>query len=540
MKKMQELIVKISTRFINLSGTEIDYWIDSTLQEIGEFCGVDRSYVFMLSAGNEQMSNTHEWCREGITPQMNELKNEQLADWPWWKKQLHRKAPIVIFDINELPAAASSEKKNWQAHEIKSLVTVPMIYNKVNIGFLGFDAVTALHKWNDSEIMLLKMIADILASAMERKKTEDSLSSAESLYQLFINTINEGIAISQNDRFIFVNQKLADMLGYTAAEMTGKDYHEIYTTKGQELLAERQRMRRVGKVPPQRYETTFKRKNGRTIDVSVSPVITEYKGALATFGVISDITEYKRLSLAQQALEVKLLKQQRMQSLTLMMSGIIHNIKNTLTIVMGRAQLLKIRLPQLKEPDLIINSVKKIESLLTSFIDKIYFEQENKRVQINLSDLLKNELLFLETEAFFKAEIKKELVLQRDLPPITGYYSDFSQGLMNIVNCCVESMRDTPQKILTVKTSALPKGVQVEILTTGKHIAEEHIEALVAPKYFRLDPEQAEQSDQSALIKFNLYNAYMLLNGYGAKFTVINKPEGGTILRVLFPVENDR
>lgn len=536
MKKMQNLIIKISTRFINISSEEIGYWIDMALQDIGEFCRVDRSYVFLLSPDKKQMSNTNEWCQEEIDSQISRLKNMELADYPWWKAQLQHKTPVVLNSLDELPREAKNEKAEFQAEGIKSLLVVPMIYNRSCIGFLGFDSVKAARQWSDEEIMLLKMVADILTSAIERKKTEDSLSDTESLNRIFVNTINEGIAISQKDRFIFVNKKLAEMLGYTMNELIGKDYHEVYTARGVELLEERRRMRQLGKIPPERYETTFKCKNGHTIDVEVSPVITDYKGSLATFSVISDITEYKRLSLAQQSMEVKLLKQQRMLSLTLMMSGIIHNIKNTLTIIMGRAQLLKIRLPQLKEPDIIVNNVKKIEALLTTFIDKIYLEQENKKIQVNLSDLLKNELLFLETESFFKAQIKKELLLSRDLPSINGYYSDFSQGLMSIVHCCVESMRDSAAKTLTIRTDSVSQGVSVEITTTGRPIAEGDIDELFTPRFYRVIPGTGESSDPAALTKFNLYNAYMLLNGYGAKFTVVNNPEGGTTFRVEFPV----
>jgi PAS domain S-box-containing protein len=537
MKKMQNLIIKISTRFINIAGDEVNFWIDTALQELGEFCQVDRSYVFLLTPDKKFMSNTNEWCRETIKPQISRLKDLQTSRFSWWLTQLNRKLPIVLNSLDELPHEAQHEAEEFRIEEIKSLLAVPMIYNKTCVGFLGFDAVKAPHKWSDDEIALLKMVADILTNAIERKKTEENLSETESLYRLFINTINAGIVISQQDRFLYVNKKMADMLGYTESELIGKDYREVYTSRGLDLLEERRRMRQVGKIPPDRYETTFKCKDGHIIDVEISPVITDYRGALATFAVINDISEYKRMSLDQQAMQVKLLKQQRLLSLTLMMSGIIHNIKNTLTVIMGRAQLLKLRLPQLNEPDIIVSNVKKIESLLTSFIDKIYLEQENRKIQINLSDLLKNELLFLETESFFKAQIRKELLLTRDLPLVTGYYSDFSQGLMSIVQCCVESMRDSAAKTLTIRTDATERVVVVEIASTGQPIIEGKVEEIFMPMFYRIIPGATEPSDPAALTKFNLYNAYMLLNSYGVSISASNNPAGGTTFRVEFPFD---
>ena len=540
MKKMLDLIVKVTTRFMSIAGEEMGYWIEMALQDLGKFYQVDRCGVFLFSPDGKQMSNTHEWCGKGVEPQINRLKNIPLKNFPWLKAQLRRKTPVVINNLERLPAEAKNEKQEFQSREIKSLLIAPMIYNKTRIGLLELDVVKAPRRWQSQEVVLLKMIADIFTSALERKKTEKNLTDTESLYQVFMNTINEGIAVHQNDRFIFINNNLAEMLGFKVDELIGKDYREIYTRRGLDLLEERRRLRQLGKNPPQRFETTFKCKDGHTIDVEISSVVTDYRGALATFSVINDITEYKRLNLAQQTMEVKLLKQQRLMALTLMISGIIHNIKNTLTVVMGRAQLLKTRLPELKEPDIIVNNVKKIESLLTSFVEKIALERENKKIPINLSDLLKNELLFLETESFFKTQIVKELYLQRDLPSIVGYYSDFSQGLMNIIHCCVESTRDIPEKKLTIETGTAPDAIYVEIITTGEPIISGNIEEFFTPGYFRPSQGVDESTDQVALTKFNLYNAYMLLNGYGAKFSAVNNPEGGTTFRILFPVEQDR
>jgi len=133
----------------------------------------------------------------------------------------------------------------------------------------------------------------------------------------------------------------------------------------------------------------------------------------------------------------------------------------------------------------------------------------------------------------------KELILQRDLPLIIGYYSDFSQGLMNIIHCCVESMRDTPQKKLTIETGSTSDAIYVEIVTTGESIIPENIEEFFVPGYYRLTPETEESSDKVALTKFNLYNAYMLLNSYGVKINAANNPEGGTTFRIQFPIDKN-
>ena len=63
----------ISTEFVNLGPDEIDACIQHALQTVGEFAGVDRSYVFLLSGDGTTMDKAHEWCAEGIESFIDKL-----------------------------------------------------------------------------------------------------------------------------------------------------------------------------------------------------------------------------------------------------------------------------------------------------------------------------------------------------------------------------------------------------------------------------------------------------------------------------------
>src|SRR5574341_2034189 len=68
---MEKILAAISTNFINLAPDKIDTGINYALKLIGEFVGVDRSYVCLYSDDEKKkMDNTHEWCADGIEPQI--------------------------------------------------------------------------------------------------------------------------------------------------------------------------------------------------------------------------------------------------------------------------------------------------------------------------------------------------------------------------------------------------------------------------------------------------------------------------------------
>ncbi|MFH2037436.1 MAG: PAS domain S-box protein, partial [Candidatus Zixiibacteriota bacterium] len=89
----------------------------------------------------------------------------------------------------------------------------------------------------------------------------------------------------------------ASMLGYTVAELMMKDYRDVYTVRGVEILLERSARRNRGEDVPSQYETVFKRKDGSEIDVEANVTIINYKGSTATFAAIRDISERKRIEL---------------------------------------------------------------------------------------------------------------------------------------------------------------------------------------------------------------------------------------------------
>jgi PAS domain S-box-containing protein len=173
--QMEHLITTRSTCLMNLSSHEIEHEITAALQAVGEFAGVDRSYIFLFSEDGTTMDNTHEWCAPGVEPQRDNLQGLLTETFPWWIEHLRRRAPIHIPHVADLPLEASAEKAILQAQAIQSLLVVPMVYGKSLRGFLGFDAVRGEKTWAEEDIALLKMMGEIFAGALERQRAEEAL-----------------------------------------------------------------------------------------------------------------------------------------------------------------------------------------------------------------------------------------------------------------------------------------------------------------------------------------------------------------------------
>lgn len=104
------------------------------------------------------MSNTHEWCAEGIQPEITKLhlKANRL---PWWMERIQNLKYLYIPLVADLPNEAWIEKELLQAQGIQSLLVVPMVHVGNLIGFLGFDSVKKVKSWSADAIIILESAA---------------------------------------------------------------------------------------------------------------------------------------------------------------------------------------------------------------------------------------------------------------------------------------------------------------------------------------------------------------------------------------------
>lgn len=254
--QFEDLLMQISTRFINLGENEIDVEINNALKEIGKFERVDRSYVFMFEQGQTLMSNTHEWCAAGIEPQIDVLQAIPAETMPWWMAQMEKREPIKITRLSELPPEAATEKEILEMQSILSIAVIPMVFQKHLLGFIGFDSVAAEKEWTTDSVALLRMFANILSGALERKHSESALRQSEARNAAMVNAIPDMMFRIREDG-TFLDYALPNELELTISrdQIIGSTIFNMFTQEvGQQALVQIQAAIRSGKKQTFLYE----------------------------------------------------------------------------------------------------------------------------------------------------------------------------------------------------------------------------------------------------------------------------------------------
>jgi PAS domain S-box-containing protein len=139
------------------------------------------------------------------------------------------------------------------------------------------------------------------------KAEKETLRLSEELYRQIVETAQEGIwTIDENEKTNFVNMKIADILGYSAEEMMGKELYDFMDAKGKEYAIACMERRRNG--AKENLNIRYVKKSGEDVwtNISANPIFDKtgrYKGALA---MVTDITQSKQDQDALQKSEANL------------------------------------------------------------------------------------------------------------------------------------------------------------------------------------------------------------------------------------------
>jgi PAS domain S-box-containing protein len=134
----------------------------------------------------------------------------------------------------------------------------------------------------------------------DRKQAEETIKESEEKHRRLIDALQEGVwAIDGKENTTFVNNRMAEMLGYAVDEMIGKKVFEFMDERGIELCKYYIEKRKEGMKEQHDFELI--RKDGSRIYVTMeaSPIYDESGNYMGGVTGVIDVTERK---LAEEAL----------------------------------------------------------------------------------------------------------------------------------------------------------------------------------------------------------------------------------------------
>ncbi len=130
-------------------------------------------------------------------------------------------------------------------------------------------------------------------SSLERQRLEhlEQVSHLREQYEVLVERSNDGIYILFENRIVFANKVLQEMLGFTKDEFSQKDFLELVAPESRSLIEERLERFNRGEKMDSRYGFQALSKDGKRIPVEVSVSHIPFEGKVRTIGIMRDLSE---------------------------------------------------------------------------------------------------------------------------------------------------------------------------------------------------------------------------------------------------------
>ena len=288
------MIFGLSTNFISLPPEDVDDGINDVLKAIGTFARVDRSCVFQFNETSDTVTRTHEWRANGATGLIDRISAGEL---PWFCRRISDCDWSIYRTWKSFPPKRCGEARVSKIG-LKSVVAVPIVSGYSVMGFIGFESVHPDKTLSENIISLLKIVGEIFAFALSRKRITEALAQSESKYKMLFEYANDAIFLLKKGVFVDCNSKGSslfacgreDIIGRTPLDFTPAVQPDGSTSKEKYLQEGRLALSGVARFS----EWRLARHDGTPFDAEISFNRVEVGRDVFIQAIVRDVTERKQ------------------------------------------------------------------------------------------------------------------------------------------------------------------------------------------------------------------------------------------------------
>lgn len=220
-----QLIQDIVTSLIHVSIGALRSTVDDALGDVGRFLDVDRVYIFEIIG--DGVWNSHEWCADGIDPEIENLQGIPTSTVAHWWPRFEADEAVNVPVVEALGEDRMAERSLLLAQGIKSLLVIPMRGRNKTAGFIGFDAVRSHRTFGDPEVSLLRSLADVLSAAFRHEQAFANEREARRRLEIVTAYSNDHTLIIDDRGIISYASESWTRFGVPSSDLVGRNWQVL-------------------------------------------------------------------------------------------------------------------------------------------------------------------------------------------------------------------------------------------------------------------------------------------------------------------------
>ncbi len=169
--RFETLLSELSAGLIHVPASGIDPALQRGLEQVATFLGADRGHLDEYVGGGPGVRMS--WAPPGMQESARVL---DAGQFPWAAAKLWRGEIVRFSRIDQLPAEAAIDRASYQRVGSRSHVSLPLRAGGPILGVLSFGSVRGERAWPDDLVARLRLLSEVFASALERKRMDLSLT----------------------------------------------------------------------------------------------------------------------------------------------------------------------------------------------------------------------------------------------------------------------------------------------------------------------------------------------------------------------------
>jgi len=287
------ILAAIGESYALLEGSKnLKQAVNRILPKLGEASAVDRVYVFRNyydSDGVFCLTYLNEWCRSGISVQMN---NERLGGVPW------NLFPELEIDLrnnqvqNKLVRDSPNEifREIMFEQDIVAYLFIPILVNNDFWGFIGFDNCTCEEIFTSEQVSALHAFATTLGNLIFAKRSLKKALKNQHRYKQIISNIQDVIfKLDQDLNITYLNVAWFKMTGWRTKDCLMKPITVFLSAKDSKKLISEVRKIENEQLQDFSFLSEIKKNNAAYHHVRINIKKNQKRNGVEYFGTINDV-----------------------------------------------------------------------------------------------------------------------------------------------------------------------------------------------------------------------------------------------------------